>query len=119
MTNRRHFIVACSSGAVVFARSLSALSQGGAARGAAPDGLVEDLVAGNRILAMEGVLDAMGHISVRHSARPERFLLARSMAPELVECVGICGHRVPCGIGVRADDTTAATLAPASFLDGG
>ena len=33
---------------------------------------------------MEGVLDAMGHISVRHAARPDRFLLARSMAPELV-----------------------------------
>ena len=42
-----------------------------------------------------------------------------SMAPELVECVANCGHLVPCGIGVRADDTTAATLAPASFLDGG
>jgi HCOMODA/2-hydroxy-3-carboxy-muconic semialdehyde decarboxylase len=46
--------------------------------------LTADLVAANRILAMENVLDAMGHVSVRHPARPDRFLLARSMPPELV-----------------------------------
>jgi HCOMODA/2-hydroxy-3-carboxy-muconic semialdehyde decarboxylase len=45
---------------------------------------VDDLVVGNRVLAMEGVLDGMGHISARHNARADRFLLARSMAPELV-----------------------------------
>jgi HCOMODA/2-hydroxy-3-carboxy-muconic semialdehyde decarboxylase len=49
-----------------------------------PDTLVDDLVTGNRVLAMEGVLDAMGHISVRLSGRANRFLLARSMPPELV-----------------------------------
>ncbi len=38
---------------------------------------------------MEGVLDAMGHISVRHAVRPDRFLLARSMAPELVTAADI------------------------------
>ena len=106
MTNRRQFIVACSSGAVVFARSLSALAQGGAARGVAPDGLVEDLVAGNRILAMEGVLDAMGLISVRHSARPERFLLARSMAPELVTTADILEYDLD-GNAVDARDRTS------------
>src|SRR5689334_10415740 len=51
---------------------------------ATPDSLIEDLVAGNRILANEGVLDGMGHISARHPARADRFLLARSVAPELV-----------------------------------
>jgi len=106
MTNRRQFIVACSSGAVAFAQSLSALAQGGAARGAAPDALVEDLVAGNRILAMEGVLDAMGHISVRHSARPERFLLARSMAPELVTAADILEYDLD-GNAVDARDRTS------------
>jgi ribulose-5-phosphate 4-epimerase/fuculose-1-phosphate aldolase len=103
---RRAFLFACSSGAVVFARSLSALAQGGAARGVAPDGLVEDLVAGNRILAMEGVLDAMGHISVRHSARPERFLLARSMAPELVTTADILEYDLD-GNAVDARDRTS------------
>jgi HCOMODA/2-hydroxy-3-carboxy-muconic semialdehyde decarboxylase len=78
---RRAFLLACSSGAVALAHSMSASAQG-LPGGAYPDTLREDLVAGNRILAMEGVLDAMGHISVR--TIPGRFLLARSMAPELV-----------------------------------
>jgi ribulose-5-phosphate 4-epimerase/fuculose-1-phosphate aldolase len=106
MTNRRQFIVACSSGAVAFAQSVSALAQGGPARGAAPDALVEDLVAGNRILAMEGVLDAMGHISVRHSARPERFLLARSMAPGLVTTADILEYDLD-GNAIDARDRTS------------
>jgi HCOMODA/2-hydroxy-3-carboxy-muconic semialdehyde decarboxylase len=46
--------------------------------------LVADLVAGNRILADQGVLDGQGHISVRHPRRADRFLLARSVAPALV-----------------------------------
>lgn len=51
--------------------------------------LVADVVAANRILAMEGVLDAMGHVSVRDPQRPDRFLLARSMAPALVTAADI------------------------------
>ncbi len=47
--------------------------------------LVADLALANRILAHEGVLDAFGHVSVRHPADPSRFLLARSRAPLLVE----------------------------------
>jgi len=43
-----------------------------------------DLVIANRILAMEGVLDAYGHVSVRHPEDPGRYFLARSLAPELV-----------------------------------
>ena len=46
--------------------------------------LVEDLVAANRILAMHGVLDGWGHVSVRHDREPNRYLLARSLAPELI-----------------------------------
>jgi ribulose-5-phosphate 4-epimerase/fuculose-1-phosphate aldolase len=46
--------------------------------------LIEDLVAANRILAQQGVLDGFGHVSVRSGAEPARFLLARSMAPALV-----------------------------------
>ena len=49
-----------------------------------PSDLVADLVAANRILANEGVLDGMGHVSVRDPRRPGGFLLARSIAPELV-----------------------------------
>jgi ribulose-5-phosphate 4-epimerase/fuculose-1-phosphate aldolase len=45
---------------------------------------LRDLVIGNRILAHQNVVDAYGHISVRHPDNPERFLLSRSRAPELV-----------------------------------
>jgi len=46
--------------------------------------LVEDLVAANRILYDQGVVDGFGHVSFRHDKDPNRFLLARSMAPGLV-----------------------------------
>src|SRR5688500_5559126 len=46
--------------------------------------LIADLVAANRILAREGVLDGWGHVSVRHNLDPNRYLLSRSLAPELV-----------------------------------
>jgi ribulose-5-phosphate 4-epimerase/fuculose-1-phosphate aldolase len=45
--------------------------------------LVWDLVAANRILADQEVLDGYGHVSVRSEQNPERYLLARSMAPEI------------------------------------
>jgi ribulose-5-phosphate 4-epimerase/fuculose-1-phosphate aldolase len=52
---------------------------------AAPDQqLIRDLVAANHILFDQGVLDAFGHVSVRHDKHPDRFLLARNMAPALV-----------------------------------
>ena len=44
-----------------------------------------DLVVANRILANEDVVDAYGHVSMRHPQDPKRFFLARSLAPELVE----------------------------------
>src|SRR5688572_4656620 len=43
------------------------------------------LVAANRILAHEGVVDAFGHVSVRDPRNAERFWLARSRSPALVE----------------------------------
>ncbi len=48
------------------------------------DTVVGDLVIANRILAHEGVLDAYGHVSVRHPSKPDRFLISCSRAPELV-----------------------------------
>src|SRR5215475_6693205 len=46
--------------------------------------VIEDLVAANRILVGEGVLDAYGHVSIRHPSNPNRYLLSRSLAPILV-----------------------------------
>jgi HCOMODA/2-hydroxy-3-carboxy-muconic semialdehyde decarboxylase len=46
--------------------------------------LLRDLAIANRILAREGVVDAFGHISIRHPERTERYFMARSRSPELV-----------------------------------
>lgn len=48
---------------------------------AADPALIDDLVTANRILFHQHVLDAFGHVSVRHDKDPQRFLLARNMAP--------------------------------------
>jgi ribulose-5-phosphate 4-epimerase/fuculose-1-phosphate aldolase len=39
----------------------------------------------NRMLAHEGVLDAFGHVSVRHPSDPGRYLLSRSRSPAAIE----------------------------------
>jgi len=44
-----------------------------------------ELAMANRIVANEGVLDAFGHVSMRHPDNPKRYFLSRSRAPELVE----------------------------------
>ena len=46
--------------------------------------IIDDLVVGNRILVNEGILDGLGHISVRSDQRPDRFYLSRDLAPALV-----------------------------------
>jgi HCOMODA/2-hydroxy-3-carboxy-muconic semialdehyde decarboxylase len=46
--------------------------------------LIDDLVAASRILAKHGVLDAWGHVSMRHPKNPERYLISRARAPALV-----------------------------------
>ena len=43
-----------------------------------------ELALANRIVANEGVIDAFGHVSMRHPDNPGRYLLSRSRAPELV-----------------------------------
>ena len=48
------------------------------------DNLLNDLVIANRILAHEDVVDAYGHVSVRHPEKPEHFFLSRSLAPSFV-----------------------------------
>jgi ribulose-5-phosphate 4-epimerase/fuculose-1-phosphate aldolase len=47
--------------------------------------VIRNLVAGNRILANEGVVDAKGHISARHPHNPRRYLLSWARSPGLVE----------------------------------
>jgi len=60
--------------------------------GPADPKLIEELVAANRILAMEGVVDGMGHVSVRHNRDPNRYLISLARAPELVTAEDIAEY---------------------------
>ena len=46
---------------------------------------LRDIVRANRVLANEGVVDAFGHVSMRHPEDRDKYLLARARAPEVVE----------------------------------
>ena len=54
--------------------------------------LITGLVIANRILAREDVVDAYGHVSVRHPDNPERFFLSHSLAPAFVQPSDIVEH---------------------------
>jgi ribulose-5-phosphate 4-epimerase/fuculose-1-phosphate aldolase len=47
--------------------------------------VLDELVTANRILAREGVVDAFGHVSIRHPDVPDCYVLARARAPECIE----------------------------------
>ena len=49
------------------------------------DAVIKDLVIANRVLAKEDVVDAYGHVSIRHPDNPKHFFISRSLAPELIE----------------------------------
>jgi HCOMODA/2-hydroxy-3-carboxy-muconic semialdehyde decarboxylase len=46
---------------------------------------LEDLVAAYRVLAEYRVIDAYGHVSMRSPDNPQRYFIARSLAPEVVQ----------------------------------
>ncbi len=57
-----------------------------------PDVVAEtlhELIVATRILANEKVLDAFGHVSVRHPHNPQRYFISRHRAPELAEITDI------------------------------
>ena len=60
------------------------------------DALQRDLVTANHILAREGVTDALGHVSVRHPDRSDRFFLSCSRSPELVKIDDIMEYDLEC-----------------------
>jgi ribulose-5-phosphate 4-epimerase/fuculose-1-phosphate aldolase len=49
----------------------------------------EQLARANRMIAHEGVLDAFGHVTLRHPTDPGRYLMSYSRAPELVQAEDI------------------------------
>jgi ribulose-5-phosphate 4-epimerase/fuculose-1-phosphate aldolase len=67
---------------------------------AAPDSnLIDKVVIANRILYDQGVVDGLGHVSVRHDSEPGVFLLSCNRAPGLVKradilCYDLDGNTV-------------------------
>ena len=84
-------------------------SQKKGSAGPVPKELLEALVAASRILADHGVLDAFGHVSVRHPADPNRYLLSRNLAPEIVTPADIVEYDL--------DSEPVDAKAPRGFLE--
>jgi len=87
--DRRDFLImaggAAASSALIPSPAALLSAQTSRGGGESPDAkLVDDLVAANHVLADQGILDAYGAVSVRHTRVPNRFLLSRSLAAELV-----------------------------------
>jgi len=50
-----------------------------------PDAQIREQISlANRLLANEGILDAFGHVSMRHPTKPDRYFISRHRAPKLV-----------------------------------
>jgi ribulose-5-phosphate 4-epimerase/fuculose-1-phosphate aldolase len=58
--------------------------------------LIADLAAAARILAAQGVVDGMGHVSMRHPTAPNRYLMSRALAPALVMPDDIIEYDLDC-----------------------
>lgn len=69
-------------------KSTSKKSSAGSAK-AAVKAVIDDLVAANRILYNEDIVDGFGHISARDPRDPDRFLMSRARAPGLVSAADI------------------------------
>ena len=80
--DRRQFLV--SSGVLLAGTLAGATRKAWTAQLTADAALIEDVVAANRILAALAIVDGYGHVSARHDTDPNRYLIARSVAPELV-----------------------------------
>jgi len=66
---------------------------------------IADLAAASRILAAQGVVDGFGHVSMRHPQAPDRYLMARSIAPVLVTPADIIEYDLdsnPCNANGRS-----------------
>jgi len=64
---------------------------------------VQELVDANHILHHQGIVDAFGHVSVRHDRDPARFLLARNIAPVRVQAADILEYAVDTGEPLMPD----------------
>ena len=72
--------------------------------GPVDDKLIADLAAASRILAAQGVVDGFGHVSLRHPQAPDRYFMARAIAPALVTPADIIEYDLdsnPCNANGR------------------
>jgi ribulose-5-phosphate 4-epimerase/fuculose-1-phosphate aldolase len=101
MTNRHLIIFVGLVGLVGSALGLAAIAptvaraQTPPAKAPDPDARAKalaDVVAANHILADQGVVDGYGHVSIRDPSDPNKFLMARSVAPELVTAADVLAH---------------------------
>ena len=77
---------------------------------------IRDVVIANRILALNKVLDAYGHVSIRHPERPDRYFLARSLSPALVDVDDIIEFQLD---GTPVDTNERRPLYLERFIHGG
>ena len=77
--------------------------------------LVWDLVAANRILADQGVIDGYGHVSVRHPNNPNRYLMGSYMAAEIVTADDI----IEFDLDSNPQDTKGRRMQGERFIHGG
>jgi HCOMODA/2-hydroxy-3-carboxy-muconic semialdehyde decarboxylase len=82
-------LASAACAAVLYLDGGHAAAAAGQAASAAPPDLMADLVAGNHILVRKGVVEINGHLSARHPGNPNRFFLARAIAPETVTAADI------------------------------
>jgi len=101
---RRSFLASAVAGTSLSASALGQTPP--ASAGPAKAELLNDLVAANRILYDQGVVDGFGHVSVRHDKDPNRYLLSRSMAPALVTHADIMEYDLD-SVPVDSQDRTS------------
>ena len=65
--------------------------------------LIADLVDANHILFHQGIVDAFGHVSARHPSQPERWFMARNVAPGQVQAADIVEYEVASGEAVASN----------------
>ena len=77
---------------------------------------IRDVVIANRILALNKVLDAYGHVSIRHPERADRYFLARSLSPALVDVDDVIEFHLD---GTPVDPAESRPLYLERFIHGG
>lgn len=103
--SRRGFVATAFAAATATAGRAFAQAAPVASAGPVPPAMLADLVTANHILSNEAVVDGFGHVSVRHPANPERFLLSRSLAPAVITQADIMEFDL--------DGTATETVSPA------